>query len=81
MQEFTDDLHELVLRNKEITRQVLDAMPGITPCAEAQVLALITAATCLIEKSVGPMRADPVLIGFLQPTIAEWELAARQTVQ
>jgi len=81
MQEFSDDLHELVIRNTEVTRKVLDAMPRITSCAEEQVLALDPAATCLIEKSVGPMRAAPVLIGFLQPTLAAWELASRQTVQ
>ncbi len=81
MQEFDESMHELVLQNDEITRKLLAAADAITKREDQQVLAMLTAATALIEKSVGPRRAAPVLLGFLQPTFSQWAHAAAETVQ
>lgn len=81
MQEFDDAMHDLVLINEENTRKLLDAARNIVTREDQQVLAMLTAATTLIEKAVGPRRAASVLIGFLQPTFADWERASGATVQ
>lgn len=81
MQEYDDALREMILLNEENTRKILTAAAEITGREDQQVLAMLTAATTLIEKAVGPRRAAPVLIGFLQSTLAEWERSSDATVQ
>ncbi|MBP6031191.1 MAG: hypothetical protein KA533_07165 [Sphingobium sp.] len=81
MHEYDEEMQELVLMNEENTRKLMAAAAEITAREDQQVLAMLTAATTLIEKSVGPRRAAPVLIAFLQPTFSDWENASGATVQ
>lgn len=81
MQHYSDDDHELAVRNAEITRRLLAQANEITPDIDAQTLGLVTAATVLIEQAVGARHASPILIGLLQPTLAEWQQASRQRLQ
>ncbi|KEZ20095.1 hypothetical protein CP98_01300 [Sphingobium yanoikuyae] len=68
---------EQVQRNQAVTEDILRQVHLITPDRAEQIGALVTAATVLIEKEVGREAAPALLIALVNPTLADWQAAAR----
>lgn len=62
----------LTQRNTELTRDMLRQAHLVTTDPAEQIAALFTAATVLIERTVGPAQAYPTLIALAAPTLASW---------
>lgn len=66
-----------VQRNQAVTEDMLRQAHLVTPDRVEQIGALVTAATVLIEKEVGREAASALLIALVNPTLADWQAAAR----
>lgn len=66
-----------VERNIAVTEDMLRHAHIVTPDRAEQIGALITAAIVLIEREVGREAASSLLIALVNPTLADWQAAAR----
>lgn len=68
----TDDT-ALAAENEQRARAALALAPMIGRTRTDQAIALITAATVLIEQDVGVALAPAALMALVEPTIADWQ--------
>lgn len=70
-----------VQRNAELARDLLHQVKLLTPDAEEQAGALVTALTVLVEMMHGVSKSESVLMTMLAATLADWREAGAATVQ
>ena len=66
------DLNTEVRHNADIANDLIERAHLLTPDAAQQAMALITAATVVIERDVGRALATGVLAALIAPTLADW---------
>lgn len=62
----------MVNRNNDLSKEMLRLAHLTTPDADEQAVALITAATVIIERQVGRGLAGAALSALIYPTLAGW---------
>jgi hypothetical protein len=72
-----DQTRTLVERNTGLSRDMLRHAHLVTTDQAEQAVALLTAATVLIERIAGRDRAADTLISMIAPTIGEWVSPAK----
>lgn len=63
-------------RNRALTVDMLKQAHLVTNDASEQAMALITAATVLIEREVGTAMAPAALMALVEPSLQMWEAQA-----
>lgn len=67
-----EQARSLAERNEDLTRDMLRHAHLVTSDPTEQALALLTAATVLIERDVGRAMAPVTLWALVEPTLADW---------
>lgn len=72
----TETFEQLVERRTEATQDLIGLAAVLTPTALEQAALLITAATVIIEREVGPAMAGAGLMALVEPSLTDWRQRA-----
>lgn len=68
------DIAAMAQHHRQLADDMLRQAHLVTADRDEQAAVLITAATVLIERLVGPVLAPAALMALIEPTLADWRL-------